>query len=184
MLFRIQMPLLPLFAIAFAAGCGDGTGPRAPASPISAAAAAPAVGGGRIAFGFNGTTGPLSLTGGGSYSETGAVAGGGFDCNVAIGAGRFAGCGRGEGTHWSSRELLASFDFPCVAGGPKFHVETGAHAVVLNADFFRTGDGTIPSFTAALVVTDGDIDGDPTNGVQNVWVQGQGCGPAVVHFNG
>jgi hypothetical protein len=53
---------------------------------------------------------------------------------------------------------------------------------VLLADFYRVGDGVEESFTAQMIVSDGDIAADIA-GVQNLWVQGVGCGTAIVNFN-
>src|SRR5207247_67255 len=59
---------------------------------------------------------------------------------------------------------------------------TGAGIVVLLADFYRAGDGNDESFTAQMIVADHDIAPDIL-GEQTLWVQGVGCGDAVVHFN-
>jgi hypothetical protein len=45
------------------------------------------------------------------------------------------------------------------------------------------GDGDDASFTALVIVSDGDL-ADDISGVQNLWVQGVGRGTAaIVHFN-
>jgi len=59
---------------------------------------------------------------------------------------------------------------------------TDAHTAVLLADFYRAGDGNNESFTAQIIVADRDIAPD-IPGVQNLWVQGVGCGTAIVNFN-
>ena len=59
---------------------------------------------------------------------------------------------------------------------------TADHTAVLLADFYRAGDGDDASFTAQMIVTDEDLDPDIT-GVQNLWVQGVGCGTAIVNFH-
>jgi hypothetical protein len=55
---------------------------------------------------------------------------------------------------------------------------TGDGRVVLQADFYRAGDGNDESFTAQMIVSETDI----APGV-NLWVQGVGCGKAIVHFS-
>jgi len=60
--------------------------------------------------------------------------------------------------------------------------ETGDKTVVLLADFYRQGDGNDESFTAQMIVSETDLD-PVAPGVQNVWVQGIGCGTAIVNFN-
>ena len=59
---------------------------------------------------------------------------------------------------------------------------TDDHTAVLLADFYRAGDGNDESFTGQMIVSDGDIAPD-IPGVQNLWVQGVGCGTANVNFN-
>ena len=59
---------------------------------------------------------------------------------------------------------------------------TGDQTVVLVADFYRQGDGTDESFTAKMIVSDVDL-APEIAGVQNVWIQGIGCGSAVANFN-
>jgi hypothetical protein len=49
---------------------------------------------------------------------------------------------------------------------------------VLQADFYRAGDGNDESFTAQMIVSETDI----APGV-NLWIQGVGCGKAIVHFS-
>jgi hypothetical protein len=50
------------------------------------------------------------------------------------------------------------------------------------SSFYRAGDGNDESFTAQVIVSDGDL-ADDISGVQNLWVQGVGCGTAIVNFN-
>ena len=59
---------------------------------------------------------------------------------------------------------------------------SGDATVVLSADFYRAGDGNDESFTAKMIVSADDF-APNAPGVQNVWVQGVGCGSAVVHFS-
>jgi hypothetical protein len=57
---------------------------------------------------------------------------------------------------------------------------TSDNTVVLLADFYRQGDGNDESFTALMIVSAVDLPGHPG---KNVWIQGVGCGSAVVNFN-
>ena len=50
------------------------------------------------------------------------------------------------------------------------------------ADFYRAGDGNDESFRAQMIVSATDI-ADDIQGLQNLWVQGVGCGTAIVHFS-
>lgn len=51
------------------------------------------------------------------------------------------------------------------------------------ADCYRHGDGNVESFTAKMIVSALDLD-PVAGGLQNVWVQGIGCGTdAVTSFN-
>ena len=59
---------------------------------------------------------------------------------------------------------------------------TGDKTIVISADFYRQGDGNDESFTAQMIVSDTDLD-PVLPGVQNVWVQGVGCGTAIANFN-
>jgi hypothetical protein len=34
-----------------------------------------------------------------------------------------------------------------------------------------------------MIVSTQDLDGDPANGVQNIWLQGIGCGTALTNFS-
>jgi len=59
---------------------------------------------------------------------------------------------------------------------------TSSDTIVLMADFYRQGDGNDESFTAKMIVSNSDLAAD-IPGVQNVWIQGVGCGSATVNFN-
>lgn len=167
------------------------------ASAVLAAAvvlvAAPAwAAGGHIGFGFNATgisgfpTGAAFLTGGGSYTPGAGFAksAGGFRCTSDVGQGPLAGCLTGEGVRWDTVELRASTTFKCTgsAAEPLKTATTDKNTVVLLADFYRAGDGNDESFTAQMIVSSGDIAPDIT-GIQNVWIQGVGCAPAIAHFS-
>jgi hypothetical protein len=182
--------LLPLLCLVLAVACSDGTSPTDAVRPAFKA-------GGRPGFGFNGSvkgfpTGEVRLTGGGSFDPTTAsntvptptsvASAGGFDCTLAIGQGPLTGCLKDQGVRWDTAQLLASTSFKCTATDPLKAATTDAHTAVLLADFYRAGDGNIESFTAQMIVTDRDLAPNIT-GVQNLWVQGVGCGTAIVNFN-
>ncbi len=183
-----------LSAVVLGAGCGD-----RPTSPT--ASLVPSFSNGRSGskhgFGFNGTvsgfpTGAVFLTGGGSYdastasntipSETFVHSGGGFRCTADVGQGPLKGCAAGEGVRWDTAQLLASTTFKCTGSDAAKPAATSDHAVVLLADFYRAGDGIDESFTAQMIVSETDI-APEIPGDQNLWVQGVGCGSAVVHFS-
>jgi hypothetical protein len=188
-------PFVARFLFALLAGsvtlaCSDGTSPTDTVRPSFKA-------GGRSGFGFNGSvkgfpTGEVRLTGGGSFdpatasntvpSETSVHSAGGFDCTTTIAQGPLAGCAAGEGVRWDTAQLLASTSFKCTGSDAAKLAVTGAHTAVLLADFYRAGDGNDESFTGQVIVSDGDLAGD-IDGVQNLWVQGVGCGTAIVNFN-
>jgi hypothetical protein len=145
------------------------------------------------AFGFNaslvsGFPGGRSaeITGGGTFNlGTSFVhSDGGFRCLSDITAGPFNGCLAGQGVRWDTAALLSSTDFQCTGADPAGTktATTGEKTVVLLADFYRQGDGNDESFTARMIVSDSDLAPD-IEGVQNAWIQGIGCGPAIVHFN-
>jgi len=142
-------------------------------------------------FGFNAPsihgapTGEVLLAGGGSFdAATGFVKmGGAFRCLADINQGPLSGCRAGEGDRWEAVQLLPSTNFKCSGGAdesPKT-VFTGGHTVVLQVAFFRQGDGANPSFTA-LVFVSADDEAHDLPGTQNVWIQGVGCGDALVNF--
>jgi hypothetical protein len=54
--------------------------------------------------------------------------------------------------------------------------------VVLLAEFYRAGDGIDESFRAQMIVSSTDLAPD-IPGVQNIWIQGVGCGTAGVSFS-
>jgi hypothetical protein len=198
---RTRLQFLPglLAAAAVAAGCNDGATAPIAASESSrpAPSAAQASAGGNQGFGFNGTasgfpTGSVFLTGGGSYDpatasnavSTGTFAhsGGGFRCTTGVAQGPINGCAAGEGVRWDTAQLLASTTFKCTGTDAAKQAVTGDKTVVLRADFYRAGNGVDASFTAQMIVSENDLAPDIA-GVQNLWVQGVGCGSAVAHFN-
>jgi hypothetical protein len=154
----------------------------------------------RIGFAFNApsiagfSTGKVFLTGGGAYDPASAVdpatsfvnSSGGFRCieDVLQGQPQLNGCLAGEGVRWDTEELLPSTGFKCTgkATEPGKTAVTDDHTAVLNADFYRAGDGIDESFTARLIVSDHDL-ADDIDGVQNIWIQQVGCGSATVNFS-
>lgn len=180
--------LLSLLGVALTLACSDAGTPAGPA--FSA--------GGRAGFGFNGTasgfpTGVVRLTGGGSFDpatasntvpmETSVHSSGGFDCiGTTIAQGPLTGCADGEGVRWDTFQLLASTMFKCTVTDALKPAVTDAHTAVLLADFYRAGDGDEKSFRAQMIVADRDL-APQIPGVQNLWVQGVGCGTAIVNFN-
>jgi hypothetical protein len=196
---RVAVPLLSLVVWSLVLlGCKDKmltdpTSPSMPSNPKS-----PSYSVGRSAFGFNGSasgfpTGAVRLTGGGSFdpstasntlpSKTSAVSSGGFDCTATIAQGPLAGCQAGQGVRWDTAQLLASTNFKCTGADAAKVAITGPQTAVLLADFYRAGDGNNESFTAQMIVSDGDL-APEIPGIQTLWVQGVGCGVANGHFNG
>ncbi len=152
----------------------------------------PALAAGNQAFGF---TAPLvsgfpggrsaEITGGGAYNLPDVVhSGGGFRCLSDITAGPFNGCLAGQGVRWDPSVLLPSTTFKCTgaAGETLKTAHTGDKTIVLFSDFYRQGDGNDESFTAQMIVSETDLAPD-IEGVQNVWIQGIGCGSAIANFN-
>jgi hypothetical protein len=153
---------------------------------------------GQIGFGFNGTvsgfpTGKVLLTGGGAY-EPGSPfvhAGGGFTClkavmqgplSISINANDPGPCLDNEGIRWDTAALLDRTTFKCTGSASDETAVTSDTTAVLQADFYRTGDGNDESFTAKMIVSSHDISSN-FPGV-NIWVQGVGCGSAqAVNFS-
>ena len=134
------------------------------------------------------------LTGGGAYDpQTGFLkTGGAFRCLKDINQGPLAGCKEGEGIRWDVADeedigippLLDSFQFKCTGDKDEAFktAVTDDNTVVMIADFYQQGDGNNESFTARMFVSADDED-LIRPGNQNVWIQGVGCGEAVVNFN-
>jgi hypothetical protein len=145
-----------------------------------------------VGFSLNGTVsgfpkGIVNLTGGGAYDRAShdVEAGGGFRCLDAVLQGPLSTsinpndpgpCLKDEGVRWDTAALLDSTMFKCTAAASLEPAVTSDHEVVLQADFYRAGDGNDESFTAVMIVSDHDISAN-FPGV-NVWVQGVGCGTA------
>jgi hypothetical protein len=187
--------LLALLGLSLALACSEGTSP----SPTDAVQAPALRTAGRSGFGFNGRvngfpTGEVRLTGGGSFdpatannvvptTETSVASAGGFDCTTPVAQGPLTGCAAGEGVRWDTVQLLASVPFRCTGTDAAKLAITDDRTAVLLADFYRAGDGDEKSFTAQMIVSDGDL-APEIDGLQNLWVQGVGCGAAIVNFNG
>ena len=155
---------------------------------------AAAANGSTVGFGFDSrdisgftNAGHVALTGGGAVNlktAAGSVhAGGGFSCTANVNAGFLTGCLQGEGVRWDAAALLASTTFKCTGsiGEAGKTATTGADTAVMQADFYRAGDANDESFTAQMIVSTRDIAND-IPGIQNVWIQSVGCGPASVSF--
>jgi hypothetical protein len=127
-------------------------------------------------------TGSVAMTGFGAYdTTTGSLhARGLFRCTDSVAQGPLSGCTSGQGVRWSSATLNATQGFVCGTDAAKT-VTTDNRTVAFNADFFRTGDGSTPSFSANVIVSAHDIAPD-VPGVQNTWIQGVGCGSALQFF--
>jgi len=183
---------LLIAALALTACSNESTAPVPVRTRLPQAVSAVTAGGSQVGFGFNGTAGVVILTGGGSFnpatasnivpSDTRIAGGGGFSCTANVNAGPLAGCLAGEGVRWDSVQLLASTTFKCSGTDIVRSASTGKGTAVLIADFYRAGDGNEDSFTAPMIVSEDDIAAD-LPGVQNLWIQGVGCGAAIVNFS-
>ncbi len=144
------------------------------------------------AFGFNSSnisgfpTGSARLIGGGAYNTAShfVKSAGGFRCITDVNQLQLNGCKAGQGVRWDTVELLDSTNFKCTgsAGETLKTAFTSANTAVYTADFYRAGDGEDASFTANVIISTQDIAPD-VDGVQNVWIQGVGCGSAIVSFS-
>jgi hypothetical protein len=146
------------------------------------------------AFGFHAASirgfpsGEAFLTGGGAYVLPATIGflktGGGFRCVEDVNQGPLTGCKAGEGVRWDAAAILTSFQFKCTGAADETlkTALTDGNTVVMIADFYRHGDGIDESFTARMFVSEVDEAPD-LQGVQNVWIQGVGCGDAIANFN-
>ena len=158
----------------------------------------------RIDFGFNARvisgfpTGEVFLTGGGAFDPAGGFlkTGGHFRCvqdinqgplSVSVNPNDPGPCLAGQGVRWDAKDgtsqLLVSFPFKCTgaAGETLKTAVTSENTVVMFADFYRRGDGNDESFKAHMFVSEVDLAPD-IDGIQNIWIQGVGCGTAIVNF--
>jgi hypothetical protein len=147
-----------------------------------------------VGFGLNGTvsgfpTGKVFLTGGGAYDGTANFvnAAGGFRCledvlqgplSTSINPDDPGPCLAGEGVRWDTAALLPSTTFKCTGAATEAlkTAVTSDKTTVLQADFYRASNGNDESFTAKIIVSDGDIAPD-FPGV-NLWIERVGCGTA------
>ncbi len=152
----------------------------------------------QAAFGFNGAVsgfpkGAVSVTGGGAYDLAThfVFSSGGFSCladvlqgplSMSINEDDPGPCLAGEGVRWDTAKLLGSTGFTCTGADAPKTAMTSDTTVVLQADFYRAGDGIDESFTAKMIVSATDIAPNDFPGA-NLWVQGVGCGTAIVHFS-
>ena len=150
---------------------------------------------GQQSFAFNAKlisgfpTGAAFLTGGGAYNleREFLKTGGGFRCLEDINQGPLAGCEAGQGIRWDAKEgdtqLLEAFNFKCTGAANEQlkTVVTDDDTIVMLADFYRQGDGVDESFTAHMFVSAVDEAPD-LPGIQNVWIEGVGCGTAIVNL--
>ncbi len=152
------------------------------------------------AFGFNGAvsgfpTGAVFVSGGGAYDLTTDFvnSAGGFSCledvlqgplSVSINSNDPGPCLAGQGVRWDTAGLLPSTTFKCTGAAtePAKTATTSNRTAVLQGDFYRAGDGNDESFTAQMIVSAIDI-APEIPGLQNLWVQGVGCGTAIVNFS-
>lgn len=139
-------------------------------------------------FSFNapsisGLSGEVSLTGGGVVNPGGGFVhtGGSFSVVNDITAGPLAGLRQGDGVRWDSDEVVPSVGFKCSGPEVKRTVQTDDHTIILQADFYRAGDGNTAHFTAKMIISSQDLD-DLEPGNQNIWIEGVGCGEALVNF--
>jgi hypothetical protein len=91
--------------------------------------------------------------------------------------GPLAGCLTAQGVRWDTAALLNFTNFKCTGKVEEAlkTAFTSANTAVLKADFYRASDGNEESFTANMIVSDHDLAPD-VPGIQNVWIQGVGCG--------
>jgi hypothetical protein len=174
------------------------TGLTAPASTAAATAVHPSPDAG---FGFNGvvsgfTHGKVFVSGGGTFDvASGFVkSSGGFSCLEDVGQGPLftsknpndpGPCLQGQGVRWDTAQLLTNtIPFKCTGAASEMGklAKTNNKIVVLLADFYRAGDANDESFTAQMIVSENDIAPTDFPG-SNLWVQGVGCGHAIVHFS-
>jgi hypothetical protein len=197
MMSRIRSVVSFVTTMVVAAACGDRTTtPTGVSATPSAGVSANLEKSGHLNFALSGTvsgfpTGIVFLSGGGNYdpstasnvipTDTRVNAGGGFSCIRGVGQGPLTNCATGEGVRWDTEQLLASTSFKCRLSDTAVPISTGPETAVLFADFYRAGDGNDESFRAQMIVTSKDLD-PVTDGIQNLWIQGVGCGSAVVHF--
>jgi hypothetical protein len=153
--------------------------------------------GGNNAFGFNSDvisgflTGKVLLTGGGAinFKTKDVHAGGSFTCLEGVEQGPLTGCKSGEGVRWDTANVLTTVGFKCTGAAAEVKKtattstdKLNPDTVVLQADFYRAGDGNDESFSGQMIVSNVDL-APEIPGIQNVWIEKVGCGSAIVNFN-
>jgi len=153
--------------------------------------------GGNNAFGFNSDvisgflTGKVLLTGGGAinFNTKDVHAGGSFTCLEGVNQGPLTGCKSGEGVRWDTANVLTTVGFKCTGAAEEVKKTANTSTdklnpdtVVLQADFYRAGDGNDESFSGQMIVSSVDL-APEIPGVQNIWIEKVGCGSAIVNFN-
>ena len=153
--------------------------------------------GGNNAFGFNSDvisgflTGKVLLTGGGAinFNTKDVHAGGSFTCLEGVNQGPLTGCKSGEGVRWDTANVLTTVGFKCTGAAEEVKKTANTSTdklnpdtVVLQADFYRAGDGNDESFNGQMIVSSVDL-APEIPGVQNIWIEKVGCGSAIVNFN-
>ena len=193
-LVRTGLSLAAVVALAACRDYNSTTSPTSPTSPTYGVSAFDDRAGAMVGFGFRGSVtgfgpGIVSLTGGGSYDPSTATleapvghGNGGFSCLNAVDRLNLNGCETGQGVRWDTEQLLASTPFKCNPAEAARTAFTNGNTVVFKADFYRAGDANNESFRAPMIVADHDLD-DQQEGVQNVWIQGVGCGTGTVNFS-
>src|SRR5690349_9646361 len=152
---------------------GSYSSSSAPSSPLSLERPLVAQSQSRVGFGFSGTvsgfpTGVVRLTGGGAFDRASHFvnSAGGFSCLASVLQGPLSisinpddpgGCQVGQGVRWNTAALLDSTTFKCTGTATDETAATNDRTVVLQADFYRAGDGDDESFTAKMIVSDADI---------------------------
>lgn len=129
----------------------------------------------------------VSLAGGGVYDPTTGFikAEGSFHCIETVGnqnSGLYP-CEAGQSGHWHAVTLLASRLLRCIgAPEPQNSVGTDDDTVVFTATFYLRGSGNPETRLVEVFVSNVD-EKAYYEGIQNVWVQGVGCGDAIATFN-
>jgi len=114
-------------------------------------------------------------------------AAGGFNCTGDVSQGPLSlsvnpddpgKCLAGQGVRWDTAQLLHDTKFKCTGAASEVAqtATTSATTVVLEADFYRAGDGNDESFRAKMIVSATDL---PGHAGQNIWVEGVGCRSAI-----
>jgi hypothetical protein len=187
---------LIVFGTLLVAACGRTYSPSSPSSTalVEPSSSSSVAGIRRVGFGFNGIvsgfpTGKVFVSGGGAFDQVANLvdSAGGFSCledvlqgplSTSINPNDPGPCRAGEGVRWDTAALLPSTTFKCTGAASEAlkTAVTSDKTVVLQADFYRAGNGNDESFTAKIIVSEGDIAPDFPGA--NLWVERVGCGTA------